>query len=273
MLTLVAHDQLALHRLGQPHVPAQPAGVEDGRHRAAPCRSTRRRRRTTEVGQRTALEAEHVGQRDAREELRARDTDLGVGGDRAAARPARMSGRRSRSAEGRPAGTAGRRLNASRRAAAFDLAWRSPEQQAERVSVCAMARSRLAICPAAMNRSCSAWRTSSAVATPRVRRRSVRRKPSSAAASVRRAISQLQVERAQRQVAVGHVGDERRDDGATGLLGGEVLRARGLVQPAHAAPHVELPAGPEVARPDSTTARRPRRQRRGADLGTAVRGR
>src|SRR5207249_8989154 len=56
---------------------------------------------------------------------------------------------------------------------------------------------------------------------------------------------QLTVERLQREVRVGHVGDERRDDGPPRLLCGEILTACRLVQPADPSPDVQFPCEAE----------------------------
>ena len=56
---------------------------------------------------------------------------------------------------------------------------------------------------------------------------------------------ELPVQRLKEEVGVGHVRDERRDDPPTSFFGCQILRARGLVQPSHAAPHVQLPAETE----------------------------
>ncbi|MNQ51168.1 hypothetical protein D3C85_651380 [compost metagenome] len=50
------------------------------------------------------------------------------------------------------------------------------------------------------------------------------------------------VQFAQRQVAVGDLGDQAQGGGARGGLRGQVVLQRGLVQAAHAAPEVQLPA-------------------------------
>src|SRR5262249_7905980 len=56
---------------------------------------------------------------------------------------------------------------------------------------------------------------------------------------------QLTVERLQREVRVGHVGDERRDDSPPRLLCGEILGTSRLVQPADPSPHVQFPCEAE----------------------------
>ena len=50
------------------------------------------------------------------------------------------------------------------------------------------------------------------------------------------------VELDQLEIRLGHVADERQQDAAASLLGGEELRGRRLVRPADGAPDVDLPA-------------------------------
>ena len=54
---------------------------------------------------------------------------------------------------------------------------------------------------------------------------------------------QFFVEFEQFEVGRGHVGHERQHHAALRFLGREELRARGLVEPAHAAPEVQFPEG------------------------------
>ena len=56
---------------------------------------------------------------------------------------------------------------------------------------------------------------------------------------------ELEVERAQRQIRLRHIRDERRDDTVPRLFGREILRARRFAQPPQPSPHVELPAQAE----------------------------
>src|SRR5262249_38794474 len=67
---------------------------------------------------------------------------------------------------------------------------------------------------------------------------------------ISRALSdrQLSVERLEREVRVGDIGDERGDDGALRLFCRKILRARRLAQSSEPAPHIQLPgeAKPEL---------------------------
>ena len=60
---------------------------------------------------------------------------------------------------------------------------------------------------------------------------------------------ELGVQLAQLEVGGGHVGDEREQHAAARLLGGEVVGARRLGQPADAPPEVELPGEADLGRP------------------------
>src|SRR5262249_17275329 len=66
---------------------------------------------------------------------------------------------------------------------------------------------------------------------------------------ISRALSdrQLSVERLEREVRVGEVGDEGGDDGAACLFCREILRARRIAQSSEPAPHIQLPG---EAKPD-----------------------
>ena len=81
---------------------------------------------------------------------------------------------------------------------------------------------------------------------------------------------QLPIERLEREVRVGHVGDERDDDAAPCLFGREVLGACGLVQAAQATPDVQLPRHTESGLDIGNVRTESRRQRPRANLRDAV---
>ena len=95
--------------------------------------------------------ADACRQRDAREERRARRADVGVGGAPAAARPARTSGRRTSTSDGRPAGT-----SAATRCRAVDAPARQVGRQRladqQRQRVAGRARAGAAAAPASRAR-------------------------------------------------------------------------------------------------------------------------
>ena len=77
---------------------------------------------------------------------------------------------------------------------------RCPSSRLSAFSACAISRSMLAICPVAVNSSCSACRTSSPLATPPARRASVSRRLSVADVARAPGDLQLEIERAQREI-------------------------------------------------------------------------
>src|SRR6266436_7162949 len=152
---------------------------------------------------------------------------------------ARMSGRRSSSAEGSPGGTAGGWAWAVKGWPRGTAPGGCPRSKRSWFSVCSIRRCESGMTWVALYTNCSAWRRSNNVPTPPCRRTSISCSDCWRDASVRWAI-QFLVQFAQGEIGCRDVAHERREHRLARIVRGKHLGPRRFGGAAQPAPHIDF---------------------------------